>query len=56
MGGLLVAVPRPVSPIYPKLSNIMQIEISNYLGGKQDIDTTLKALDTKMKEAVASSK
>ena len=54
--GLSAAVPRPVSPIYPKLSNIMQIELSKYLSGKQDVDTTIKIMEAKMKEAVASSK
>lgn len=54
--GLSAAVPRPVSPIYPKLSNIMQLEISNYLGGRQDVDTTVNKMESRMKEAVASSK
>ena len=53
--GLSAAVPRPVSPIYPKLSDIMQIEISNYLTGKQDVDAAIKNMDTKMKAAVTDS-
>lgn len=53
--GLTAAVPRPVSPIYKKLSNIMQVELSNFLAGKQDVNTTVSNLDTKMKEAVSSA-
>lgn len=53
--GLQATIPRPVSPIYKKLSNIMQLEISNYLGGKQDVDTTINNMDSKMKDAVKSA-
>ena len=52
LAGLKKTVPRPVSPIYKKLSNIMQVEISNYLSGKQSVDAAIDAMDTKMKEAV----
>jgi multiple sugar transport system substrate-binding protein len=55
VAGLSAAVPRPVSPIYPKLSSIMQVEISNYLTGKQDVDTAIKNMDTKMKAAVTDA-
>jgi multiple sugar transport system substrate-binding protein len=55
VNALSVTVPRPVSPVYTKLSNIMQVEISNYLAGRQDVDTAIKNMDAKMKEAVASS-
>jgi multiple sugar transport system substrate-binding protein len=55
VAGLSAAVPRPVSPIYPKLSSIMQVELSNYLTGKQDVDTAIKNMDTKMKAAVADA-
>lgn len=56
VAGLSAAVSRPVSPIYPKLSDIMQVEISKYLAGSQDVDTTINNMDTKMKEAVAAAK
>lgn len=56
VAGLSAAVSRPVSPIYPKLSDIMQIEISKYLAGTQDVDTTINNMDTKMKDAVKSAK
>jgi multiple sugar transport system substrate-binding protein len=56
VSGLSAAVSRPVSPIYPKLSDIMQVEISKYLAGSQDVDTAINNMDTKMKQAVADSK
>lgn len=56
VNGLSAAVPRPVSPIYPKLSDIMQTEISKYLTGAQDVDITIKNMDTKMKAAVTEAK
>jgi multiple sugar transport system substrate-binding protein len=56
VNGLSSAVSRPVSPIYPKLSDIMQVEISKYLAGSQDVDTTINNMDTKMKEAVTAAK
>jgi multiple sugar transport system substrate-binding protein len=56
VNGLSAAVSRPVSPIYPKLSDIMQVEISKYLAGSQDVDTAVKNMDTKMKEALAAAK
>lgn len=54
--GLSAAVPRPVSPIYPKLSDIMQSEISKYITSAQDLEATVKNMDTRMKAAVAESK
>ena len=54
--GLKAAVPRPVSPIYPKLSDIMQIEISKALAGEQSIEDAVKHMDEKMKAAVAEAK
>lgn len=56
VNGLSAAVPRPVSPIYPKLSDIMQQEISKFIAGQQDVNTTVKNMDTKMKAAVADAK
>lgn len=56
VAGLSAAVSRPVSPIYPKLSDIMQVEISNYLTGQQDVDTAINNMDTKMKQAVTDAK
>lgn len=50
------AVPRPVSPIYPKLSEIMQIEISKALAGQETIEVAVANMDTQMKAAVTSAK
>jgi multiple sugar transport system substrate-binding protein len=52
VNGLSAAVSRPVSPIYPKLSDIMQKEISKYLSGAEDVDTAIGNMDTQMKQAV----
>lgn len=52
VNGLSAAVSRPVSPIYPKLSDIMQKEISKYLAGSENVDTALNNMDTQMKQAV----
>ncbi|MGM0509023.1 MAG: ABC transporter substrate-binding protein [Fusobacteriota bacterium] len=54
--GLEAAVPRPVSPIYPRLSDIMQIEISKAITGAQTPEEAVKNMDEKMKEAVEDSK
>ncbi|MBZ4646857.1 MAG: trehalose/maltose transport system substrate-binding protein [Petroclostridium sp.] len=54
--GLKAAVPRPVSPIYPKLSEIMQIEISKALAGQQSVEDAVKKMDEQMKAAVAAAK
>lgn len=56
VAGLSAAVPRPVSPIYPKLSNIMQEEISKYLSGQQDVNAAVKNMDSRMKQAVNEAK
>jgi multiple sugar transport system substrate-binding protein len=49
--GISASVSRPVSPVYPKLSDIMQTEISKFLTGKQSAEEAVKAMDTKMKDA-----
>lgn len=54
--GLEAAVPRPVSPIYPRLSDIMQIEISKAITGAQTPEEAVKNMDKEMKKAVAESK
>ncbi len=50
------AVPRPVSPIYPKLSEIMQIEISKALTGQETVEAAVANMDTQMKAAVEAAK
>jgi multiple sugar transport system substrate-binding protein len=54
--GLKAAVPRPVSPIWPKLSEIMQIEISKALAGQQSVEDAVKNMDQQMKAAVEDAK
>jgi multiple sugar transport system substrate-binding protein len=56
VNGLIAAVPRPVSPIWPKLSEIMQIEISKALAGDQTVEAAVSNMDTQMKAAVADAK
>jgi len=56
VNALKAAVPRPVSPIWPKLSEIMQIEISKALTGQQSVEDAVKNMDEQMKAAVAESK
>ncbi|MBT2216792.1 ABC transporter substrate-binding protein [Virgibacillus dakarensis] len=46
------AVPRPVTPIYPKISDIMQIEISKALTGDQTAEDTVKNMQEKIEAAV----
>lgn len=53
--GLKVAVPRPVSPIWPKLSEIMQIEISKALAGQQTVEEAVANMEQQMKAAVADA-
>ncbi|WP_027417087.1 ABC transporter substrate-binding protein [Aneurinibacillus terranovensis] len=50
--GIKAAVPRPVSPIYPKISDIIQIEVSKALAGEQTPKQSVKNMEIKMKEAM----
>ncbi|AIF44433.1 ABC transporter substrate-binding protein [Virgibacillus sp. SK37] len=47
------AVPRPVSPIYPEVSDIMQIEISKVLTGDQTSEEAAKNMQSKIEAAMA---
>ncbi|MBP2079429.1 ABC transporter substrate-binding protein [Oceanobacillus polygoni] len=47
------AVPRPVSPIYPEVSDIMQIEISKVLTGDQSSEEAAKNMQEKIEAAMA---
>nr|WP_026682311.1 ABC transporter substrate-binding protein [Priestia megaterium] len=49
---LQTAVPRPVSPIYPEISDIMQIEISKVLTGDQSAQDAATNMQTKMEAAM----
>ena len=54
--GLRYAVPRPVSPIYSKLSEIMQIEISKAIKGEITPKKAVENMDREMKRVVEESK
>jgi multiple sugar transport system substrate-binding protein len=54
VAGISAAVSRPVSPVYPKLSDIMQTEISKFLAGQQSAQDAVKNMDEKMKAVVKS--
>ncbi|WP_152655843.1 ABC transporter substrate-binding protein [Oceanobacillus sp. CFH 90083] len=51
--GLSVAVPRPVSPIYPEISEIIQIEVSRVLTGEQTAEQAVENMESQLKEALA---
>lgn len=44
--------PRPVSPVWTELSEVMQIEISKALAGTVDINTAVETMDKDMKAIV----
>ncbi|MGC4377129.1 ABC transporter substrate-binding protein [Fictibacillus sp. Mic-4] len=48
--GLEAAVPRPVAPNYPEISEIIQIHVSNAIAGKETVEQAVKAMDKEMKE------
>lgn len=52
VAGISAAVSRPVSPVYPKLSDIMQTEISKFLAGQESAQDAVKNMDEKMKAVV----
>ncbi|ASN04597.1 ABC transporter substrate-binding protein [Virgibacillus necropolis] len=47
------AVPRPITPIYPEISDIMQIELSKALAGEQTAEEAASNMQTKIEEAVS---
>ncbi len=52
VNGVSAAVPRPTSPIYPKISEIIQIEVSKALAGQQTAEQAVQNMEQKMKEVV----
>ncbi|QGH32906.1 extracellular solute-binding protein [Gracilibacillus salitolerans] len=46
------AVPRPVSPIYPEISDIMQIEVSKVLTGDQSAEEAAENMQSKIEAAM----
>ncbi|QDP41656.1 ABC transporter substrate-binding protein [Radiobacillus deserti] len=49
---LAAAVPRPVSPIYPEISDILQIELSSALTGDQTAEEAAANIQTKVEAAI----
>ncbi|MFZ3576967.1 ABC transporter substrate-binding protein [Virgibacillus sp. DJP39] len=47
------AVPRPITPIYPVISDILQIELSKALAGEQTAEEAAKNMQTKIEKAVS---
>lgn len=47
------AVSRPVTPIYPEISDILQIELSKALAGEQTAEEAAERMQSKMEEALA---
>jgi multiple sugar transport system substrate-binding protein len=50
--GVSAAIPRPVSPEYPKISEIIQVEVSKALAGKQSAKEAVKNMEKQLKEVV----
>lgn len=48
--GVSKAIPRPVSPIYPEISDVIQIEVSKAVTGKQTAEQAVQNIETKLKE------
>lgn len=47
------AVPRPITPIYPEISDVLQIELSKALAGEQTAEEAAENMQTKIEEAVS---
>ncbi|SER92603.1 ABC transporter substrate-binding protein [Salipaludibacillus aurantiacus] len=47
------AVPRPVSPIYPQISDIMQIELSRALAGEISAEEAAENMESQIESALA---
>lgn len=50
INGVSAAVSRPTTPIYPKISEVIQIEVSKALAGQQTAEQAAQNMETKMKE------
>jgi len=50
VNGISAAVPRPTSPNYPKISDIIQIEVSRAIAGEQSAEDAVKNMETKIKD------
>jgi multiple sugar transport system substrate-binding protein len=52
VNGVSAAVSRPTTPIYPKISEVIQIEVSKALAGQQTAEQAVQNMESKMKELV----
>lgn len=50
INGVSAAVSRPTTPIYPKISEVIQIEVSKALAGQQTAEQTVQNMEKSMKE------
>jgi multiple sugar transport system substrate-binding protein len=50
--GVSAAVSRPTTPIYPKISEVIQIEVSKALAGQQTAEQAVQNMETKMNELI----
>ncbi|MBH8606196.1 ABC transporter substrate-binding protein [Thermoactinomyces sp. CICC 10521] len=48
--GVSAAIPRPISPDYPKISDVIQIEVSKAVTGKETAEQAVKNMDTQLKQ------
>jgi multiple sugar transport system substrate-binding protein len=52
VNGISAAVPRPTSPVYPKISDIIQIEVSKAIAGQETATQAVQNMESKMKEVI----
>jgi multiple sugar transport system substrate-binding protein len=52
VNGVSAAVSRPVSPVYPKVSEVIQIEVSKALAGEQTAEQAAQSMEAKLKEVL----
>ncbi|MBG9945830.1 extracellular solute-binding protein [Brevibacillus formosus] len=50
--GVSAAVSRPTTPIYPKISEVIQIEVSKALAGQQTAEQAVQNMETQMNELI----
>ncbi|MED1944083.1 MULTISPECIES: extracellular solute-binding protein [Brevibacillus] len=48
--GVSAAVSRPTTPIYPKISEVIQIEVSKALAGQQTAEQAVQSMETQMND------
>lgn len=51
--GLNAAVPRPVAANYQKISEIIQIEVSKAIAGKETVEVAVKNMEDQMKKVIS---